>query len=200
MKPILAFFFFALALLTACDQEPLDPTDYMKWMRSDESGLHVNRNIGRYEFNLQYTSPEYIVLRSNRNTVLSADEMQKQRLNFEGIEQYIFKLKANDGSMILDEGDDFIYNSRLEYFVSMAEADISLVRGTDTLACAQYNFERTYGLSPEVTLVVGFEADTSAEESDRTFIFDDHVLGIGTVKLNIEKTAYQQLPSLRYEK
>lgn len=196
----ISFLIIVFTAMSGCKQETLTPSSYVSWVRDSDNGLHVTRTIGDFEFEIQYTPPEYIVLQSERDRFIDNERMKTESERYSGTEQYVFKIHRADGQDILDDGDPEGYATRLEYFVSYAESDIWLIRGNDTLPCAQYTYERTYGLNPDLTVVVGFESDSSGSENDRTFLFDDHVLGIGPVKLNIEKTAFQQLPLLSYEK
>lgn len=193
--------YFSILIMAAlpggCRQNVLPANDYMQWIRNKDNGLHTDKSMGKYAFDLQYKTPEYLALQNEGTDQLTEKRMAEARSRFEDLEQYTFRISTKDKSDVLEQDED--NGRRLEYFVTYAQNDLALIRGNDTLPCIEYSYERTYGLSPEVTLVVGFKRSNTTDEPDRTFVFNDQVLGVGPVKLTIDKTSFTQLPALRYE-
>lgn len=188
-----------VAAVSGCGPDKLSSTEYRKWFSDEENGVSPSRTIGEFEFRVRYISPDYLALQQFRDGNPDSEEFTNERMRFEGVEQYVFRIHRTDETDVLEGEYEEDCAMRLEYFVTYAQDDIHLVRGTDTLSCVQYTYERTYGLSPDLTIVVGFEADSSQSVAERTFVFNDNVLGVGPVKLTIDKNAFQNIPVLSHE-
>jgi hypothetical protein len=186
-------------MLGACHKSVLPPAEYVEWLKNEANGLHVKKSIGKYEFDLQYKTPEYLVLSTNSTNPTSKAEMENERRKFEALEHYTLRIRSGNNTGILEGSSDEVYAGLLEYFISYAQDDIYMIQENDTVPCVQYHYERTYGLSPDITIVLGFEKRSLPGAGDRAFVFNDHVLGIGPVKFNFDKEVYTQLPALRYE-
>ncbi len=189
----------ALVLLGGCRQPALLPIKYVEWLNDPDNGAHVNKQIGKYDFDLQYKTPEYMVLMSERKSSITVAQMSTQKKAYEDLEQYTFKIRSASNEDLLQDGNGDDYNRRLEYFISYIQEDLFLENGNDTVFASLCNYERTYGLSPEATITIGFDTKNIAKHSDRTFIFDDHILGVGPVRLTITKESLSHLPVLTYE-
>lgn len=202
MKYRLSFLLLFLVAFYGCNNDVLHPADYVNWLKDESNGLKLVRHIGRYDFELQYKTPEFVALQNLRKTTVDEGEVAELKKRYEDIEQYTFRISSSNQEDLLDENaaDDQQYGQRLEYFVSYAQDDIYMIVNSDTVECAVYNYERSYGLSPEVTITVGFAKKLLPENSDRSFVFDDHILGTGPVLLTISKKDLSQLPELSYEK
>jgi hypothetical protein len=93
------------------------------------------------------------------------------------------------------------FTSRLAYFTGIMQQDIFLVEGKDTLPCLLYHFERTYGVDPRSTFLLGFPLAQVKNEAmvDKTLFFDDRGLGSGPVMISISNENLNTLPSLKLD-
>jgi hypothetical protein len=204
MKNRIKYLLLILAAIyfVACRHESLSPHEYVKWVRASDNGLNVQKKIDGFEFILQYKPSEYIVLNQHKSDTVSKERIEKELADYSGLQYYTFSVSSENEKDLLkaDITIENEYYSRLEYFTSYAQDDISLVENGDTLACVLYHFERNYALSPKVDLVLGFEKTKSFSTSDKQFIFHDRILGIGPIQLTIEVSSINHLPTVDYVK
>ena len=115
---------------------------------------------------------------------------------------FVFKISYPDStreeviSRISKGNDD--YKSLVEYFSYYVNKDMKLVINEDTIMCSMVNFERTYGVSPELTLNVFFRMDNNRQlYNEKTFVFNDLFFGSGIVKFRIEKESCDKLKAIK---
>jgi hypothetical protein len=195
------YIFISLFLLViSCKQKMLLPHEYVQWMSNESNGVKVKKKIGDFEFSLQYKTPEYVILQQYKSDTIKSETVNKEKKELDGMQYYTFQVKSEDGKDILQTGisDESEYSSRLEYFLSDAQDDMSLVENGDTIPCTLYHFERNYNLGPLSTIVLGFEKTKTFSSADKTFIYNDQVLGTGPVQLTIQEKDIQQIPPIRY--
>jgi hypothetical protein len=192
------FFKLILPLLftTSCSQGVLSPISYAKWVSDSDNGLNTKKKIGHYEFSLQYKPLDYVVL-LEEGVKVPLDKLESRKKELEGMQYFTFRITSltEDDMLRTDQQDENEYYQRLEYFVSSAQDDISLIDGGDTLPCAIYHFERNYGLAPFNNIVLGFEK-SGKNAGDKTLVYNDNALGAGPVLLTIKGNAVKQIPQL----
>ncbi len=203
MKKIASLFFASMlcvCLFSGCSVAPLSPENYVAWVNDEAHGVLNKKTITDFEFSLLYESPEYLAIRELKPENCTADLVSKKKKDLGNLQYYAFQIKSNDGQEVLRAGiaDDQEYYARLEYFSSMAQNDMVLVEGGDTLPCVLYHYERTYNLSPKSTILLAFEKTPAFTTSDKLFIYNDQTLGIGSVQLTIRSQDIQHLPLIEY--
>lgn len=184
--------------LCSCGKEQLLPADYVAWVQDEDNGLRVGKTVDSYDFTLQYRPLEYIVAMENKgNAGIHHDSVQKRIKELEVLQYYTLKIASREGKEVIATGisSEAEYYARMEYFTSGIENDLVLVQGKDTLPCRLFHFERNYQLAPYNNIVVAF--DSSSVKADRTFIYDDQVLGIGPVQLTLKASAIENTPQLK---
>ncbi len=92
-------------------------------------------------------------------------------------------------------GSEQEYSSRLQYFSDLAESDMRLVEGSDTLSCALFHFERNYGVAPYNKIVLAFPKIGEAIQT-KTFVFNEQALGIGKINLKIKEEDINKIPKV----
>jgi len=189
---------FLLFTVVSCRVKELKPFEYVKWIDDDANGLNVKKEIGEYEFSVIYKPLEYIVLMETKDQNIKKDFLQKRMKELGNMQYFTFRVKSKKNREIMRAGikSENEYYSRLEYFVSDAQDDISLIEGKDTLSCLLYHFERNYGVSPSNSIVLGFEKDRLENSYDKTLVFNDHVLGVGPICLTLKNNDINKLPAL----
>ncbi len=197
------FFYIVLLALPigACNRDTLSPLQFVQWVDSEKNGLLVKKEIGDYEFSLQYRPEEYIVLMEEKNEQISREKINMRKKRLEGLEYYTLRIgsKRNTDVLKTGVGSEQGYYDRLGYFIADMENDISLIEGNDTLACSLYHFERNYGMTPRCTFLLGFEKSKEKKNgsSDRTLLFADRALGTGPVYLKIKQSDITNIPELK---
>lgn len=205
MKNILNIHIIILVILalTSCAKKALDPSGYMQWVEDEKNGLRVNKQVGDLIFILQYKPVDYVVLQEVKDPDISREVYEKTSDNFKGMQYFTFRIKTSQGNMSplkynLSAQEE--YFGRVEYFSFRMQQDIKLIDGKDTLNCALHHFERDYELTPANTFVLGFELPAGQEKNetrDKIFIYNDRVLGAGTIKIGINKRDINNIPTLK---
>lgn len=190
--------FGCFVLTVACSKDEMKPSDLIHWVEDSENGLVQRQEFENYFFEAKYKPVDYVVSMEGRTDNLTEDEYLNLKSELEGL-QYVdltigpLKSQGNALSGGIENEDE--YFERLDYFVTYANQDIFLVQGQDTLLPKLYHFERTYGLAPKNTLLLGF--DTGKEDTDRNIIIDDQILGVGRVKFLFENEHIKSTPTLK---
>jgi hypothetical protein len=190
-----------LIFIPGCkNNNSLPPTEYAKWIENEKNGLKIKKTIGEYEFILQYKPVEYVVVMEEKNERLEKKTLDNRIEKLNGLQYFNLRLKSTDEKinvMNVNVKDDMDYNNKLNYFTFAMQQDVHLVEGNDTLNCSLFQFERNYELAPYVDFVMAFEKPKTKEgESDKQFVFDDKFLGIGAVKIVIDKNSVKNIPQL----
>lgn len=188
----------AALVLGACKTKELLPSEYVRWMKDPANGLRDEKTIGEYTFTLQYKTPEFVVLQQHKSDDVAQTLIESEVLNYDGMEYYTFEISTEDGHDLLDDqyhnADEIA--ARVEYFLSYAQDDFSLVTESDTIPCSLFHFERSYSLSPVTTMVMGFDRPKTGE--DRTIVYNDRLLGSGPVQITINAEDISNVPAIKY--
>lgn len=182
---------------------PLNPVDYVQWVENSENGLAVSKQLAGLNFELQYTPHEYVILRDEPEQTFSAAEMEVMKSGISEMQYFTLRISDEKSGDLLRNDVSCIedFSARLAYFSSSMQHDLKLIEGNDTLSCLLFHFERTYGVDPRSTFLIGFPFSKSSGmnipvSADKTFFFDDHELGTGPVYLTISSKELNQLPPL----
>ncbi|CAN5905164.1 hypothetical protein BH11BAC7_BH11BAC7_32950 [soil metagenome] len=199
-----AILFMLFCFLSGCIQKELTPAQYMTWVKSEEHGLRIGKQIGNCSFTLQYKPCEYEALLHHKNEIKNELDLNKLTAPLKNLQYFTLTIKNADGKEIMEEGSFEMveYGSKLNYMISDMQMDFSLIDGNDTVSCAFYHYERNFGVSPENNILLGFEipATDKNRANDKTLIYEDKLLGNGIVMLTIKSEDIKQVPRLKFAK
>lgn len=190
-----------LIMLSGCVTSSVVPKKYIHWVNNPNNGLTAHNVVGDYEFSLQFLPLEYVAFRELKEEKISRNELEEQKSEMAEFQYYVLRIKAANGTDVLKHAVNGVeeYYHRLEYFSSSMQADIYMEQGANTLPCQLFHFERTYGVSPYQTFVLGFP-NGDGQFADRTLIFSDKVLGVNTIQLRINGGSLKKIPSVKLKK
>jgi hypothetical protein len=188
----------AIWLVIGCSNETLKPSELIHWVNDSRNGLIQKQMINNFDFEVLYKPTDYVIALEGRTDQLTEEAYTELKSSVGDMQYLDLKIRsAADNtdalSGAIESQDD--YYVRLDYFVTYAYQDIRLVQGRDTLSPLIYHFERTYGLTPYNTILLGFEKTESP--GDRTLIIDDQILGIGRVKFVFDEEKINETPTLK---
>ena len=192
-----------LGILISCGEEvvsELAPASYVRWVKEEDHGLRVAKQIKELEFTAQYKPLDFIVAQEQRSETLEKEllETRKAELGTDYL-YYNFRIKNIEGNLSpLGAGanSDQIYQQRLGYFTFDAQQDLYLLHGQDTLPCSLFQFVRNYDIAPYIEFALGFKKSGAITE-DITFVFEDKVLGIGKTQLLFKEAIFKDLPKIK---
>lgn len=138
------------ALLFSCSSDELTVADYLSYINNPDNGLKVSKELNEYEFELLYKPVEYIAINEQRTVDVDEVVYQKRIGELEDLQYYTLKIQSLSGSEMMRTGirTEQEYSNRLQYFSDIAQYDMRLVDGNDTLTCVLFHFERNYGVAP----------------------------------------------------
>jgi hypothetical protein len=130
--------------------------------------------------------------------------IQKRRKELEGTVWFNLSLSCTDKPIsILRLGikSQEEYDERLSYYLNRAMEDVRLIYGKDTLSPASYLFENNYNLTPQETMVLGFDLPnkTSYPVKDMRLSYYDRIFDNGLVNMTFFFNSIENIPNLNFE-
>ena len=185
-----------LVMMGSCNPEKLSVSDYLEWVNNPENGLKVSKELNDYKFELLYKPVEYIAINEQRKLDVDTISYYHRIEELKEMQYYTLKIETLTGLEMMKAGigSEQEYSNRLQYFSDLAQYDITLVDGGDTLTCALFHFERNYGVAPYNNIVLGFF--NNKKNNSKTLIFNERVLEVGRVKLKIKEKDINNIPEI----
>jgi hypothetical protein len=195
---VLTIAFLFLLLFQACRQDALAPTEYRGWVENESNGLKVVKPVGDLVFTLQHCPVDYLVLRE-QDQAPSPEVLADRRKALQGAEYYHLRIGLKNRSDVMQYGnaspEDLIRRSDALNFAF--QQSLYLLAGSDTLPCTVYQFENSYGLSPDITINLGFATEAKHAGQSRQLFIDEQLFGTGPLYIHIDEKAIQSTPLLR---
>lgn len=164
--------------------------EYPKWVESKENGLNNLKIINKFNYEIQYKPIEYILAKKNYDSLKVSDYDNLHyidlKLSHEDFQEY---LKID----LVEQND---YYHRLKYFSFEIQNDVQLIDGNDTLKCIFSHFERTYGITPYIKIVMAFEKNIGSK-NDLYFSYHDQVFNNGIIILPVKNEALKNIPQIK---
>lgn len=181
-------------LLTKNETKP--PQKYIKWVEDKGNGLIEKKQIDNFMFTLQYIPKDYMMLKED--PALSDSKLHEKSKELGDLQYFTFTISSVDEKDVMESGivSQEEYQKRIEYFSFQMQNDLKLIDGNDTLECVLFNFERTFGIQPQCRFNLAFESVRKSGEY-KTMVFNDQVLGLGTVKLSLLTKNLENIPHLK---
>lgn len=189
-------FFLCSTMLFSCTQKELSVKDYLAWVNNPENGLKVSKEIKDYKIELFYKPAEYIAINEQKTTEIDTALFYQRIKEIKDFQYYTLKIESLKGTEMMrtNISSEHEYSQRLQYFSDLVQYDLLLEENNDTLTCQLFHFERNYGVAPYNNIVLGFPKPT--QENAKTLVFNDQILGIGKIKLKIEKENIDNIPNI----
>lgn len=97
--------------------------------------------------------------------------------------------------MKLDLSDPAEYQNRIQYFSFEAENDIVCIQGSDTIPSQFVHLERTFGVSPKITLLCSFQSEPTKNKK-KTIILKDRIFSKETITWVFDNNALASIPNI----
>ena len=178
---------------------PLAPADYINWIEDPSNGLVADKTIGDLTFSVFYKPVEYLVLKDLEADSTLKSKFPKRQKQYDGMDYFSFRIKSNttDGELLrMSIKDENEYYARLEYISFKMQNDFKLITGTDTVDCGLYHYERTYGLAPHASFVLGFPKNNDFGTSAKQLLFEDKLFNKGNIYITIPAEKINSIPKL----
>jgi hypothetical protein len=200
MKGRIRYCVVALLLACSCHSE-LAPQQYVQYVQDINNGLRKAVKVAEWEYLIQYRPADLIILTENKGA-LKNNMQNKRKEQLKGMAWFNISFRLVDGKVSplrYDLSSRGEYDIRLNYFLNEAAKSIKLICGTkDTLVPVSYLFENNFNLTPQETMVVGFQLPAGREGGDLQLSYEDKVFKTGTIKTIFKKEDLENIPKLVY--
>ncbi|MDP2388374.1 MAG: hypothetical protein Q8M29_18520 [Bacteroidota bacterium] len=177
----------------------LKPVEYIKWVEDPENGFLLEKNINEFSYVALYKPGNYSTLVEMAVLEkINEEKFKEVQKTYEGMDYFTFKIacsETKDELLRYKSSSSGEYFNRLEYFSFKAQNDFNLLNGTDTVKCELFHFERSFGLAPVLTFVIGF-SKPEKQLGPMTLIYEDRIFKNGTIKLLFEEEVLNNEPEL----
>lgn len=186
-------FIIACSLILLGCGRSFNNEDYIRWVKDYHNGLHVNKQIGEFEFDVQYQPADYV--RLQKMTTASFSDQS----NGEGtgeIQYYILTIGLVDKSIDFinyDVRDMEEKQHKLYYFSYRFQDDITLLEENEVLPCVLFHFEKPVDLRGSRTFLLGFERHNKDAKEATLKITSDQ---FGSLPVSI-KVSKVNIPDLK---
>lgn len=190
------YYFLTLFFLFSCGNNT--PRQIQEWITDKDNGLVQEVENENFKIEVQYKPQSYLVAFENKDKELSNEEYKEEIEKKEGLQYFNIKLISKTGKPVLKTAleNKTEENLRLQYYIGAFEYDIYLADGNDTLPCALYHFERTYGALPFNNISVAFE-NKNKDLNNKTLLIADRALGFEIEKFTFKKEDIKSVPKLK---
>lgn len=188
-----------IILLSACSEKEMMPKEFANYVASEESGLLVKKQVNEFVFELLYEPIEYKIVNQLRAENVSNAEYNELEDAMKGMQYYVLKIGVEGSNKsilkyLLESEED--YQNRLAYFSFGFQNSIYIEEDGVQIPCSLFHFERAYDLTPKRTFVLGFEQNSKTKYNDKTIVIDSDFFKTGKVKIKINGSDIESLPSL----
>ena len=170
------------------------------WIENKENNLLQEKTISDITFSALYKPHDYMAMLEIGNTdSMNTTKFETIKQSYEGMDYFTFKIatdKTKDELLKYKTSTSNEYYSRLEYYSFKAQDDFMLLSGKDSLQCKLFHFERTFGLAPVLTFVLGFQGARKKGE-DLTLAYNDRIFSSGMIKLNYSVEVLNSIPTIK---
>lgn len=154
------------------------------------------KSIGAFNYFLKFKPIDYIIMKESSDSIKS-DSFLKRKNEINDFDYFTFIITIenfNDEPLryLLNNSDD--YYKRLSYLANEVGKDLKYFNGSDTVDCSIFHFERTFGVSPYLTLNLAFEKSNSLK--DRVLFFEDNLFNNGRVIFTMPNEIFVYQPKL----
>jgi len=174
-----------LISIMGCSSSELSVAQYMIWMEDVANNYKIQKQLDDFDYQVQYKTPEYMAIKDIGTEMLTEKTFQKQKNKYD--DMYFFDLILSSGkypNLLKAGANKEVYYSRIRYYTTEVAKDINLISGSDTLNFAMVHFERSYGITPYIKLVLAFEKGAVRNEKLH-LVYNDRVFNTGKVRFDI---------------
>lgn len=181
-----------------CGTRALSPEEYMGWVQEEKNGLVQTKQSGDYQFTLFYKPYDYVIASELDNiSMLDNDKYRTLQEEIKGMEYFTFKISFKGQKSILDAAGNIEQRDELNnYFDYKIQNDFKMIINGDTVGCQLSHFEKSRGIVPYSTFVLGFSKQREPDESI-SFIYDDQLFGTGPIVFDFNNNIISTLPELK---
>ncbi|MFZ5553167.1 MAG: hypothetical protein ACOZCO_08640 [Bacteroidota bacterium] len=177
----------------------LTPGEYVQWFKSAENPLRKSETVNELRYILEYRPAELTALQQLQKESVTKAELDSAMKDMEGLVQFRMEIDVpGSGKEFLKHNlkNDTDYEPRVQYFAFEMQKDIcALTEKGDTIPCAMYHFERSYGVSPVSVFLLGFsELEINGKLE---VIVNEKIFANKTIRFVFDAAEIKNIPQLK---
>ncbi len=179
--------------------QSLTPLEYVKWVKSSESGLVKVKTINDLKFSMYHLPTAYMICNDAKDEKLTQQKVVSLALQYQDYEYYMLRIEApqfNQEFVKYQVSSPTEYEKRIEYYAFSMQHDIVLETENMTIPCEIFHFERIYNIAPYSTFLLGFPKELMEDTKERTLVFNEKVFNKGIVKFRWLSTELDNIPQI----
>ncbi len=187
-----------LACLAGCQGDIISSVDYSNFVADSANGLKKTIRHKELTFISQYEPIDYVCLIQNRNND-SGVTIESLRKDYQDLTHFVFSFESSDQQTdpLKLAVYSLISEDIVSYLAFRVKGDFFIVYGLDTIPCLITHFERSYGITSRINLLLGFKESNffkSDTISNFKLVYQDHLYSTGInsflyLRRNIEEAA-----------
>jgi len=168
----------------------LSLNDFDALYKSIDYPAQYAKTIGGYEIKVKLRPVDYHCALLAKGDHNRADSLKTSN---DSIIFMDMKISGYGENSPLFEGDQEMLEQRLMYFMSFMKNDLRLEDDHGAYGLVNHHAERNYNITNSLSIQMAFKR---TQDKSFTFVYDDHVLGIGTIKMKVDEKDLDRIPSL----
>lgn len=198
MRRVISFCFLLEVIAGCTGSQDLHPAAFLQYYGSAQPEGVRTVEFQDAEYRVRFVPASYFALSECVQGGSRADEAcyQSRLGQIKGNTYFIIEIKASDGAA---KPDPAAKEKLVSYYMNEVADNMRLsADGSQSLAPAYVNYEDSYGLSPFEKLVVCFNYDLAAVQSELRLEYEDRLLGNPGIKASFDKKEIDRLPVLTF--
>lgn len=164
--------------------------DFDRFYKSPEYPAQYAKQVGGYEVKIKVRPSKYHFYKMTNGEIQRADSLIGVNDSIVFMDMKIVGFGENSP---LFEGDQQLMEERLMYYMSFITEDLWLESEDEIYTLINHHVERNYNITNSVSIQMAFHKPVG---QDFTFVYNDRMLEIGTMKLKITARDLNKLPNL----
>jgi hypothetical protein len=178
----------------------LNASEMVNWVNQDNPILTRTKKIQEFNYTLRYVPLSYLIANELKKPSITIAEYDSLLTEYDGMEYFELRIQIdgfNDETAKYQLDDMGLYQQRIVYMSFAMQENLKIVdeKGIEA-PCELFHFERTYGIAPYATFLMGFAKSKLAEAKEYTVVFEDNLFNKGILKFNWEISQLHNVPKL----
>lgn len=177
----------------------LPADNYSGWMEENSSELSKSYSNDKLEFILNFIPSDYAAYLTLQGEKPTQEYWDTLKNNYDSISIFKLQIKSlnsNEEFYKTDKPDASLYEDRVKYYSFEFQQNIfAVLDNSDTINCNMFHYERSYGVSPYSTFMIGFEKFNP--EKDVKIIIREKYFTNKNIEFKYSKKELSNVPQLK---
>lgn len=183
---------FLVIALNSCKKEPISADEYVSYVRNPDNGLRISHSISGVNYTIQYKPLKYMEIVEpslgikDTNSSLLCFNLEIEIQNNKKTDILKYKIASQDD-----------YLNRINYLSYGLSNELDLTVNGLKASCVLFSYIPSYGMSPKIECMLGFERPTQEKIQNLNLQFNDQMFDNGTINFSYDPNALNNLPEIK---